>query len=347
VLSVAFYLFFTINNNAYSDTEKTTIIIDLNSQSYPVKNHLFGNNIQWPDKGDHLLDDSNNRFNQSRLALIKKTKPTTLRFPGGLHADVYHWREGVGERTKRIPGKHYFSAQKVPSLFGTDEFLKLCKILDCQPIITVNIATGTPQEAANWVVYVNKMVKKVGCPEVLFWEIGNEQYLNNKEIRLTPVEYQKKYLSFASAIKKVDKEIKLGALVVDRGTDGVFENAYSQSWNRTILSKKNSSLIDYLCIHNAYAPGPIPAVKGDKKKLFKTVFKTVDRIEEDYQYLQKLWKGISPKPVKIALTEYNTFLVLKSPIAVILLLWGAVSISPSFCICLLSHPLLPQQTTGL
>ena len=40
------------------------------------------------------------------------------------------------------------------------------------PMITVNFGKGTPQEAADWVKYVN-IEKKAG---VKLWEVGNEIY---------------------------------------------------------------------------------------------------------------------------------------------------------------------------
>jgi len=38
------------------------------------------------------------------------------------------------------------------------------------PIVTVNVGTGTPQEAAAWVHYAN-VVKGYG---IRYWQIGNE-----------------------------------------------------------------------------------------------------------------------------------------------------------------------------
>lgn len=54
--------------------------------------------------------------------------------------------------------------------FGTDEFLNFCKLIGAEPQIAVNLGSGTPQEAAEWVKYVNERLTKSG----LLWELGNE-----------------------------------------------------------------------------------------------------------------------------------------------------------------------------
>ena len=40
--------------------------------------------------------------------------------------------------------------------FGTDEFLRFCKLIGAEPQIALNLGTGTPREAAEWVRYVNQ-----------------------------------------------------------------------------------------------------------------------------------------------------------------------------------------------
>ncbi len=39
--------------------------------------------------------------------------------------------------------------------FGTDEYIALCRKMSWTPMITVNLGTGTPEEARNWLEYCN------------------------------------------------------------------------------------------------------------------------------------------------------------------------------------------------
>jgi alpha-N-arabinofuranosidase len=70
-----------------------------------------------------------------------------MRWPGGCCADHYHWKNGIGkERMARI---HPISDPANPiwrNDFGTDEFLHFCELVGAEPILTVNTATGTPEE---------------------------------------------------------------------------------------------------------------------------------------------------------------------------------------------------------
>jgi alpha-N-arabinofuranosidase len=71
--------------------------------------------------------------------------------------------------------------------FGTDEFLQLCSLLNCEPYLAGNVGTGTPQEMADWIEYLNfsgkstlaDMRKANGHAEpykVAFWGVGNESW---------------------------------------------------------------------------------------------------------------------------------------------------------------------------
>ena len=35
--------------------------------------------------------------------------------------------------------------------FGTDEFLKLCSLIGCEPYLAGNMGTGSPEELENWI----------------------------------------------------------------------------------------------------------------------------------------------------------------------------------------------------
>jgi alpha-N-arabinofuranosidase len=56
--------------------------------------------------------------------------------------------------------------------FGTDEFLHFCELIGARPQVALNLGTGTPEEAAGWVRYIDdRWGTKSGG---LTWELGNE-----------------------------------------------------------------------------------------------------------------------------------------------------------------------------
>ena len=63
--------------------------------------------------------------------------------------------DGVGPKDQR-PIMRELAWQSIePNTFGTDEFIRLCRKMDWTPMLTVNLGTGTPEEARNWVEYCN------------------------------------------------------------------------------------------------------------------------------------------------------------------------------------------------
>jgi alpha-N-arabinofuranosidase len=71
--------------------------------------------------------------------------------------------------------------------FGTNEFLELCSLLNCEPYISANVGSGSVEEMSKWVEYLNfdgespmaNERKKNGHPKpynVHFWGIGNEAW---------------------------------------------------------------------------------------------------------------------------------------------------------------------------
>lgn len=85
----------------------------------------------------------------------------TVRWPGGCFAEGFHWREAVDPaRPRRARGAaacegEEMSRPAVPVEVGPDELMAILRPAGAEPILTVNFATGTAQEAANWVEYMN------------------------------------------------------------------------------------------------------------------------------------------------------------------------------------------------
>ena len=70
--------------------------------------------------------------------------------------------------------------------FGTHEFMELCRQIGCEAYINANVGSGTVQEIAEWVEYLNSdtdstisMQRRANGHDaplhVKFWGVGNEQ----------------------------------------------------------------------------------------------------------------------------------------------------------------------------
>ena len=92
----------------------------------------------------------------------KEAGVTAIRWPGGCFADHYHWKYGVGpNRKSRIykanleDGEHVSKPETYSNEFGTNEFIELCRLVGCEPILVTNTATGIPADFLDWFEYCN------------------------------------------------------------------------------------------------------------------------------------------------------------------------------------------------
>jgi alpha-N-arabinofuranosidase len=275
----------------------------------PVNRLVAGSNVQWVDRGDELLRGESVEFSAGLLASVKEMAPTILRYPGGSQSDTYHWRDGLGGAGDRKSGEHFFSKQKQKVWFGTAELLRLCQEVGGQPLLTVNAATGTPEEAAEWVTYVNKARVKDDAghvyPAVTYWEIGNEPYLKDvrPDLAMPPAEFARRAGKLIAAMKKADPSIQVG-LPLRSDRIGTTPATPYQGYNDAVLKGVGADY-DFVALHDAYMPfllGPPPA----KDVMFGAAMAADTIIEEDFAFTRGLLERARPgRKTPLAITEYN------------------------------------------
>ena len=87
------------------------------------------------------------------VAALKALKVPNVRWPGGCFADEYHWRKGIGPQ--RVVGLNpNWGGVMEPNTFGTLEFMDLLEQIGAEAYVSVNVGSGTPQEAAEWLEYL-------------------------------------------------------------------------------------------------------------------------------------------------------------------------------------------------
>ncbi|HAK51918.1 MAG TPA: hypothetical protein DCM54_08465 [Gammaproteobacteria bacterium] len=92
-------------------------------------------------------------FRTDVMDALRELQMTIMRYPGGNFASGYHWEDGVGPQEQRPTVRELAWQSIETNAFGTDEFLKLCRKMQWEPMMAVNLGTGTPEEARNWVEY--------------------------------------------------------------------------------------------------------------------------------------------------------------------------------------------------
>ena len=212
---------------------------------------IFGTTIEWNSLAGGLWRTDLDDVDPSILAHSQDLAVSLVRFPGGLLTDFYHWQSGVGPRNQREPVSPYPGGPPEVNYLGTDEALDFASRIGAKLLISVNVGTGTADEAAAWVQYVNG-----NSPgRVKYWEIGNELYdqggFAQLYVTMQPQDYAAKVVDFASAMRQVDPTIKIGAIGLENY--GNYQLNSFPDWNDYVLTVAGG-VIDFLSVHNAYSP---------------------------------------------------------------------------------------------
>jgi alpha-L-arabinofuranosidase len=86
------------------------------------------------------------------VAALRALKVPNVRWPGGCFADEYHWRKGIG--TRAVTLNPNWGGVIEPNTFGTHEFMDFVEQIGSQAYLSINVGSGTPQEAAEWLEYL-------------------------------------------------------------------------------------------------------------------------------------------------------------------------------------------------
>lgn len=284
--------------------------------SQPLNRRVLGSNVQWVDNGDELLD-TQGELRPGMLALVRQMAPTTLRYPGGLQSDAYRWERGIGPLAQRQTNEHAHNRVQQPTRMGTLEFLELCEACGAEPLLTVNLHTGSADEAARWVQAVNvtgMRSRRSGqrLPPVRDWELGNEPYLKPDErpdLVLPPAEFARRALAAAKAMRAVDPRIRLGLPVTVDQRRGLPVTAFP-GFTKAVLPPLASS-VDWLAAHLAYMPfswRKPPSAEA----LYWAAMASAATVQTDLQALRTELAALRPggPPWPLAITEYNALFTL-------------------------------------
>jgi len=207
------------------------------------------------------------------VELLQDLEMPVLRWPGGCFADDYHWEDGVGPREERPTRRNMFWTQgrrdipEEPNTFGTNEFVRLCEMLDTEPYLAVNVGNGSPSEAADWAEYCNydgdtELANRraehgvEGPHDVTYWGVGNENWGCGG--RLSPEEYAEQYRRYATYLRSFNGTMS------DAEMELISVGHISEDWNRRFLDalaecsewvESPYELMEHMSVHRYYEAG--------------------------------------------------------------------------------------------
>lgn len=191
-----FFLSAIITLNVVFAIAQNTVTLYADSSKQKISKYIYGHFAEHLGRciyggfyvGDTSKIPNTNGVRNDVIAALRKLKIPVLRWPGGCFADTYHWKDGIGPKDKRptIVNKWWGGVTEDNS-FGTHDFLNMCELLGAEPYITGNVGSGTVQELADWVQYLNfkgrgpmsDLRRANGRDEpwkVKFWGVGNEAW---------------------------------------------------------------------------------------------------------------------------------------------------------------------------
>lgn len=238
-------------------------------------------------------------FRTDIIEAMKKIRIPIMRWPGGCFVSSYHWKDGVGNERKPLFDKAW--RVEDPNTFGTDEFIRLCRKLECEPYICTNAGTGTAEEMSDWVEYCNledegqyaKWRINNGYKEphnVRFWSIGNENYGHWEIGAKTADEWALLVRESAKMMKHVDPLTELSAAALP-----------DIDWNMKLL-KTAGPFLDWISIHEYWDMSPEINELADYLQCMAFTSNIDHAVSEVRGLLQALKLD---KKIKIAFDEWN------------------------------------------
>jgi len=95
-------------------------------------------------------------YRKDVLEALQRLHVPVIRWPGGCYADTYHWRNGIGPREKRPVTINYsWGGVEQHNQFGTAEFFNFAELIGAKTYLSINIGSGTPAEARDWIEYIS------------------------------------------------------------------------------------------------------------------------------------------------------------------------------------------------
>ncbi|HEY8551022.1 MAG TPA: alpha-L-arabinofuranosidase C-terminal domain-containing protein, partial [Vicinamibacterales bacterium] len=172
------------------------VTVDATKTGPKISRHLFGQFAEHLGKGIYegvwVGPDSpipNTRgIRNDVVAALKAIKVPNVRWPGGCFADEYHWRKGIGPLKERpVTLNPNWGGVTEPNTFGTHEFMDFLEQMGAEAYLSINVGSGTPQEAAEWLEYLTTAQPTTLAKEraangraepwkIAFLGIGNENW---------------------------------------------------------------------------------------------------------------------------------------------------------------------------
>ena len=242
-------------------SQQATVVVNTTAATTTINKNIYGHFAEHLGHciyGGFYVGDSSKISNTDGVRndiidALRKLKIPNLRWPGGCFADTYHWKDGVGPKDKRPSMVNkWWGGVTEDNSFGTHNFLNMCEVLGAEPYISGNVGSGTVQELADWVQYVNFAGKSPMSDwrkqngreqpwKVKLWGIGNEGWGCGGNMR--PEYYADEYRKYTTFMS--DWENTGGLMRIASGASDA-----DYVWTETLMKNIPTQMLGGLAMHH-------------------------------------------------------------------------------------------------
>ena len=242
------------------------------------------------------------------LALVRELGVSVVRYPGGNFISGYRWADGVGPRETRPTRLNLAWHTLETNAFGTDEFVRWARKAGVEPMLALNLGTGTIRDALDLLEYSNvpggttlseaRAANGLRAPhDVRMWCLGNEMDGPWQLGHMTATEYARLATETARAMRQVQPDLELVAC----GSSGPGMPTFGD-WERTVLDEA-WDLVDFISLHAYYEEldgdrASFLASAIDLERGIRQVIAVVDDVAARRQ---------SAKRVQLSVDEWNVW----------------------------------------
>ena len=305
--------------SAATASDRTRVLLDARRMVAPLDRRVFGSFLEHLGRaiyegiyepGSALSDQRG--FRKDVLEEIRQLGVPIVRYPGGNFVSGYNWLDGVGPvaNRPRVLDKAWNAVNS--NQFGTNEFITWCKASGTEPLMAVNLGTGTPEQAAALLEYCNvdrgtqwsDLRRKHGVADpykVKRWCLGNEMDGPWQIGHMSATEYGLKAADAARQMRAVDPSV----LLIACGSSGPALPSYLE-WDREVL-EQCYEYIDGLSLHR-YLTNTPEETGGDSSKFLALNLAMERQIAESLAVCD-LVRGHkrSPKQLWLSFDEWNVW----------------------------------------
>jgi alpha-L-arabinofuranosidase len=252
------------------------------------------------------------------VAALRDLHVPVVRWPGGCFADEYHWRKGVGpSRDRPVTLNPNWGGVLEGNAFGTDEFMDFAQQIGADAFVSINVGSGTAEEASDWLEYMTAAKDTALAEErarnghaapygVAFLGVGNESWGCGGS--MSPDHYVEELKRFSRYARNFNSAQPMQRIAVGSdGADASYTEAVMRAWER----KPWSWDIEGVSLH-AYTVGKWPPsyrATGFTEDEYATFLKETLRMEDQIRINSAIMDKYDPaKKISLVVDEWGSWL---------------------------------------